>query len=74
MFHLASPVYSQVEESSANTPTSSTNRFNMDKGFDTKLTVEVLPVEYRQKFEAINLKMEEAFMACYDVTSQGLVL
>jgi hypothetical protein len=46
----------------------------MDKGFDTKLTVEVLPVEYRQKFEAINLKMEEAFMACYDVTSQGLVL
>jgi hypothetical protein len=74
MFHLASPVYSQVEESSANTPTSSTNRFDMDKGFDTKLTVEVLPVEYRQKFEAINLKMEEAFMACYDVTSQGLVL
>jgi hypothetical protein len=31
-------------------------------------------VEYHRKFEAINLKMEEAFMARYDVTSQGLVL
>jgi hypothetical protein len=73
-FHSASPVYSRVEESSANTPASSTNRFNIDKGFDTELTIEDLPVEYRWKFKAINLKMEEAFMARYDVTSQGLIL
>jgi hypothetical protein len=41
----------------------------MDKGSDTELTIEDLLVEYRQKLEAINLKMEEAFMAHYDVTS-----
>jgi hypothetical protein len=74
MFHSASPVYSRAEESLANTPASSTNRSNIDKGSDTELTIEDLPVEYRQKFEAINLKMEEAFMARYDVTSHGLVL
>jgi hypothetical protein len=37
-------------------------------------TIEDLSVEYRQKLEAINMKMEEAFLACYDVTNQGLVL
>jgi hypothetical protein len=74
MFHLASLVYIQVEASSANTPTSSTNRSDIDKGSDTELTIEDLLVEYCRKFEAINLKMEEAFMAHYDVTSQGLVL
>jgi hypothetical protein len=73
-FHSASPVYSRVEESSLNTPTSSTNRSDIDKGSDTELTIEDLPVEYRWKLEAINLKMEEAFMARYDVISQGLVL
>jgi hypothetical protein len=73
-FHLASPVYSRVEKNSANTPASSTNRSHIDKSFDTKLTIEDLPVEYHWKFEAINLKMEEAFIARYDVTSQGLVL
>jgi hypothetical protein len=30
IFHSASPVYSRVEESSANTPASSTNRFDID--------------------------------------------
>jgi hypothetical protein len=74
VFHSASPVYSRVEESSANTPASSTNRSNIDKGSNTELTIEDLPVEYRRKFKAINLKMEEAFLARYDVTSQGLVL
>jgi hypothetical protein len=69
MFHSASTVYSRVEESSAITPASSTNRCNMDKSSDTELTIEDLLVEYRQKLEAINLKMEEAFMAHYDVTS-----
>jgi hypothetical protein len=73
-FHSASSVYSQVEENSANTLSSSTNRFDIDKGSDTELTIEDLPVEYRRKFEAINLKMEETFIARYDVTSQGLVL
>jgi hypothetical protein len=73
-FHLASPVYSRIDESSANTLASSTNRSNIDKGSDTELTIEDLPIEYRRKFEDINLKMEEAFMARYDVTSQGLVL
>jgi hypothetical protein len=68
-FYSASPVYSRIEESPANTPASSTNRSDIDKGFDTELTIEYLSVEYRQKFEAINLKMEEAFMARYDVTS-----
>jgi hypothetical protein len=33
-----------------------------------------MPIEYYRKFEAISLKMKEAFMARYDVTSQGLVL
>jgi hypothetical protein len=70
-FHLAS---SRVEESSANTPTSSTNRSDVNKGSNTKMTIEDLPVEYRRKLKAINLKMEEAFMAHYDVTNQGLVL
>jgi hypothetical protein len=74
VFHLASPLYGRVEESSPNTSASSTNKSDIDKGSNTKLTIEDLPVEYRQKFEAINLKMEEAFMAHYDVTSQGLVL
>jgi hypothetical protein len=68
-FHLASPLYSRVEESSANTPASSTNRSNINEGSDNKLTIEDLSVEYRWKFKAINLKMEEAFMAHYDVTS-----
>jgi hypothetical protein len=71
VFYSASSIYSQVEESSANTPISSTN---IDKDSDTELTIEDLPVEYHRKFEAINLKMEEAFMARYDVTSQGLIL
>jgi hypothetical protein len=53
---------------------SNTNRSDIDKGSNTELTIEVLPVEYRWKFKAINLKMEEAFMTLYDVTSQGLVL
>jgi hypothetical protein len=73
-FHLASPIYSRVEESLANTPASSTNRSDVDKGFDTKMTIEDLPIEYRWKLEVINLKMEEAFMARYDVTNHGLVL
>jgi hypothetical protein len=74
VFHSAAPIYSRVEESSANTPASSTNRSDIDKGSDTKLTIADLPVEYHRKFKAINLKMEEAFIARYDVTSQGLVL
>jgi hypothetical protein len=61
-FCLASLVYSRVEESLANTPASSTNRSDIDKGNDTKMTIEDLLVDYRRKFEAINLKMEEAFM------------
>jgi hypothetical protein len=73
-FHSTSPIYSRIEESSANTPASSTNRSNIDKGSNTELTIEDLPLEYRRKFEAISLKIEEAFMACYIVTSQGLVL
>jgi hypothetical protein len=73
-FHPASPIYNRVEESSAYTPTSSTNRSDIDKGSDTELTIEDLLVEYRRKFKAINMKMEEAFMAHYDVISQGLVL
>jgi hypothetical protein len=74
VFHSASPVYSWVEESSANTPASSTNRSDIDTGSDTELTIEDLPVEYHWMFEAMNLKMEEDLMAHYDVTNQGLVL
>jgi hypothetical protein len=70
-FYSTSPIYSQVEESSANTPASSTNRPDIDKGPDSELTIEDLPVEYRRKFKAINLKIEEALMTHYDVTSQG---
>jgi hypothetical protein len=44
-FHSASLVYSQIEESSANTPASSTNRSHIDKGSDTELTIEDLPVD-----------------------------
>jgi hypothetical protein len=68
-FHLASPVYSRVEESLVNTPASSTNRSNIDKGFDTKLTIEDLMVECSQKLKPINVKMEEAVMDRYDVTN-----
>jgi hypothetical protein len=53
---------------------SSINRSDIDKGADTELTIKDLLVEYRRKFEAISLKMEEAFMAHYNVTNQGLVL
>jgi hypothetical protein len=49
-------------------PASSTNRSDIDKGSDTELTIEDLPVEYRQKLESIHLKIEEAFMSRYDVT------
>jgi hypothetical protein len=73
-FHSASPIYNRVEESSANTPASSTKRSDIDKGSDTELTIDDLPVEYRRRLEAIHLKMEEAFMARYGITSQGLVL
>jgi hypothetical protein len=73
-FHSASPIYSRVEESSANTPASNTNRSDINKGSDTKLTIEDMPVEYCQKLKAICLKKEEVFMVRYDVTSQGLVL
>jgi hypothetical protein len=73
-FHSASLVYSRVEESSANTPASSTNRSDIDKGSDTELTIENLTVEHRWRLEAIHMKMEEDFMACYNVISQGLVL
>jgi hypothetical protein len=68
-FHSASPIYSRVEEGSANTPASSTNMSDINKGSNIELTIEDLPVEYHQKFEAIHLKMEEAFMVRYDVTS-----
>jgi hypothetical protein len=68
-FHLASPIYSQVEEGSVNTPAPGTNRSDFDKGSDTELTIEDLQVEYRWELEAIHLKLEEAFMARYDVTS-----
>jgi hypothetical protein len=73
-FHSASPIYSRVEECSTNTPAPSTNMSHFDKGFDTELTIEDLPVEYRRELKAIHLKLEEAFMVHYDVTSQGLVL
>jgi hypothetical protein len=46
MFHSASPVYSRVEENSANTPTMSTNRSDFDKGSNTELTIEDLLMEY----------------------------
>jgi hypothetical protein len=45
MFRSTSPIYSRVEESSAYTPASSTNRSDIDKGSDTELTIEDLPVE-----------------------------
>jgi hypothetical protein len=45
-FHLASLVYSRVVEGSANTPALGTNMFDFDKGFDTKMIIEDLPVEY----------------------------
>jgi hypothetical protein len=73
-FHLASPIYNLVEEGSANTPAPSTNRIDFNKGSDTERTIEALSVEYRRKLETIHLKLEEAFMARYDVTRQGLVL
>jgi hypothetical protein len=73
-FHSTSSFYSRVEESSANTPTPSTNRYDFNKGSDTKLTIEDLPVEYRQELEVQQWKMEEVFMAHYDLTSQELVL
>jgi hypothetical protein len=47
---------------------------DFDKGSDTELTIEDLPVEYHQELEVQRRKMEEAFMARYDLTSQGLVL
>jgi hypothetical protein len=63
VFHSASPIHSRVEESSASTNASSTSRFDIDKGSGTKLTIGDLSVEYRQKFKAINLKIEESFIA-----------
>jgi hypothetical protein len=65
--HLASPIYNQVEENLANTLALCTNGSNFYKGI--KLTIEDLPLEYCQELEAQRLKLEEAFMARYDVTS-----
>jgi hypothetical protein len=42
---------------------------DFDKGSDTKLTLEDLPIKYCHELEAIHLKVEEAIMARYDVTS-----
>jgi hypothetical protein len=64
-FHSASPIYIWVEEGSKNTLAPGTNRSDIDKGFDTELTIEDLPVEYRRELKAIHLKLEEAFMARY---------
>jgi hypothetical protein len=44
-FHSTAPIYSRVEESSANTPTPGTNRSDFDKGSNTELTIEDLPME-----------------------------
>jgi hypothetical protein len=74
MFHSASPIYCRVEENSGNTPGAGTNRFDFNKGSYTKLTLKDLLVEYCQELEAQQQKLEEAFMAQYDVTRQGLVL
>jgi hypothetical protein len=73
-FHSALPVDSRVEESAANTLAPSTNGSDFNKGSDTELTIEDLLVEYYRELEPIHLKLEEAFMAYYDVTSQGLVI
>jgi hypothetical protein len=61
-FHSASPIYNWVEENSANGPTPGTNRSNFDKGSDTELTIEDLPVEYRQELKVQRWKMEKASM------------
>jgi hypothetical protein len=73
-FNSASSMYSQVEDNSANTPIPSTNRSDFDEGSNTELTIEDLLVEYRKELKIQRWKMEEAFMAHYDLTSQGLVL
>jgi hypothetical protein len=72
-FHSASPIYSWVEESSANGPTSSTNWSDIDKGSNTELTNEDLPVECMQELKAWHIKLEEDFMAHYDVANQGFI-
>jgi hypothetical protein len=69
VFHSASPIYSRVEESLANTPTSGTNRSDFDKGSNTELTIEDLLVEYCEELKVQWRKMDEAFMARYDLMS-----
>jgi hypothetical protein len=73
-FQSASPVYSWVEENSTDTPAPGTSRSDFDKGSNTELTLENLPVEFHQELEAQQLKLEEAFMPRYNVMSEGLVL
>jgi hypothetical protein len=70
VFHSAPPVYSQGEENSANTSAPGTNMSDFDKSSDTELTLEDLLVECRQELEAQQLKLEEAFMAHYNVMSR----
>jgi hypothetical protein len=45
-FYSASPIYSRVEEGSANTPAPGNNRPDFDKGSNTELTIEDLSMEY----------------------------
>jgi hypothetical protein len=71
-FHSASLVYSRVEESSANTPASSTNRSDIGKGSDNELTNEDLPVEYRRKLIAIHLKTDDAFHGSLRYNKTGI--
>jgi hypothetical protein len=55
-FHSASPIYRRVELTSTNTPAHGTNRSDFNKGTDTELSIEDLPVEYLWGLEAIHLK------------------
>jgi hypothetical protein len=61
VFHLTSPIYSRVEEGSANTPAPGTNRSNFDKGSDTKLSIEYLLVEYQREHKSSTTEIRGGF-------------
>jgi hypothetical protein len=58
-FYSASPIYSRVEEGSANTPAPGNNRPDFDKGSNTELAIEDLSMEYQRELEAQRLKLED---------------
>jgi hypothetical protein len=72
-FHSASPVYSRVEESSANVPTPDINGSDFNKDDNIKPTYDSLMEEDCKVLEAYRMEVDGLFFLCDEVTWKVLV-